>query len=156
MRLCTTQIRFWRIIQSSAELFWVDLFFPRLLFIHRIWALLVWFRFSLFCQVSLQPAAASQQRECYCFSRCFYRSGFIYRRICICFFTLFSLSLCFFTIHSGRRRKPSHPIEIIPETAGQIKNKSISWAAAAALLEEKEFHGHFTTGSFFYSQVLYK
>lgn len=44
------------------------------------------------------------------------------------------------------------------------KNKSISWAAAAAaaaaLLEEKEFHGHFTTGSFFilksYTNKIYR
>lgn len=65
-------------------------------------------------------------------------------------FTLFFPS--FFTIHSGRRRKPSHPIEIIPETAGEIKKNKSKFCCYCAPWERVS--RHFTTGPILFSSLI--
>ena len=67
-----------------------------------------------------------QQRKCYCFSRCFYRFGFFPTTSTAIYLYLFLLPPALFSRSiplrvEKKRGKTSHPIEIIPETAGEIK-----------------------------------
>ena len=128
-----------------------------MLFIHRIWDLLVWFRFFLFCQVSQEQ---QQQPECYCFSRCFYRFRvfFLYTWICICFFALFPLFPHPFSrsIPGEKRTVASHR-----DNSGNSRgNKKIKVSCCCwAPWKKKRVSRHFTTGLFIlksYTNKIYR